>query len=190
MHTCVKPWFKMQQGSGGYLQNCKSILAKLKNIDPLMRSCTPCSWDPSHDGKGQGSEDYLQNSKSIHAKLKKIHLRSAVAHLEVEIQDMIYNVAWVRRLSTKFQVDTCKSKEDRAAHAQLHTLQLRSKPWFIMRQGTGGYLQNFKSIHTKLKEIDLRMLSCALCNWHSSHDLWCGKGQEVMYKSSSQYVKR
>ena len=25
-----------------------------------------------------------------------------------------------------------------------------------MRQGTGGYLQNFKLIHTKLKEIDLR----------------------------------
>ena len=24
-----------------------------------------------------------------------------------------------------------------------------------MRQGTRGYLQNFKSIHTKLKEIDL-----------------------------------
>ena len=32
---------------------------------------------------------------------------------------MIYNVARVRRLSTKFQVDTCKSKEDRSAHAQL-----------------------------------------------------------------------
>ena len=30
---------------------------------------------------------------------------------------MIYNVARVRRLSTKFQVDTCKSKEDRSAHA-------------------------------------------------------------------------
>ena len=30
---------------------------------------------------------------------------------------MIYNVARVWRLSTKFQVDTCKSKEDRSAHA-------------------------------------------------------------------------
>ena len=32
---------------------------------------------------------------------------------------MIYNVAKVRRLSTKFQVDTCKSKEDRSVHAHL-----------------------------------------------------------------------
>ena len=32
---------------------------------------------------------------------------------------MIYDVARVRRLSTKFQVDTCKSKEDRSAHAHL-----------------------------------------------------------------------
>ena len=68
----------------------------------------------------QGSEDYLQNFKLIHAKLKKIHLACAVAHLAVEIQDMIYNVARVRRLSTKFQVDTCKSKEDRSV--QLRTL--------------------------------------------------------------------
>ena len=46
----------------------------------------------------------------------------AVAHLAVEIQDMIYNVARVKRLSTKFQVDTYKSKEDRSTHGQLHTL--------------------------------------------------------------------
>ena len=50
------------------------------------------------------------------------------------------------------------------------TLQLRSKTWFMMWQGSGGYLQNFKSIHTKLKEIDLRMRRCAPCNWDSSHD--------------------
>ena len=29
---------------------------------------------------------------------------------------MIYNTAKVRRLSTKFQVDTCKTKKDRSAH--------------------------------------------------------------------------
>ena len=32
---------------------------------------------------------------------------------------MIYNAAMVRRLSTKLQVDTCKTKKDRSAHAQL-----------------------------------------------------------------------
>ena len=66
----------------------------------------------------QGSENYLQNFKSMHAKLKKIHLRKI--HLAFEIQGMIYNVARVRRLSTKFQADTWKSEEDR--FAQLRTL--------------------------------------------------------------------
>ena len=32
---------------------------------------------------------------------------------------MIYNVARVRRLATKFQVDTCKTKNERSGHAQL-----------------------------------------------------------------------
>ena len=71
----------------------------------------------------QRSEDYLQNFKSIPAKLKKVtSAHATVAHLAVEIQDMIYNVARLRRLSTKFQADTCKSKEDRSAHAQLRSL--------------------------------------------------------------------
>ena len=73
---------------------------------------------------------------------------------------MIYNAARVRRLATKFPVDTCKTKKDRSAHAQLHTLKLRSKASFIMQQGSRGYLQNFKSIHAKLKKIDLGMRSC------------------------------
>ena len=34
---------------------------------------------------------------------------------------MIDNAARVKRLSTKFQVDTHKSKEDRSAHVQLRT---------------------------------------------------------------------
>ena len=50
-----------------------------------------------------------------------------VAHLVVEIQAMIYNVARVRKLFTKFQVDACKTKKDTSVHAQLHILQLRSK---------------------------------------------------------------
>ena len=32
---------------------------------------------------------------------------------------MIYNAAKVRRLSTIFQVDTCKTKKERTAHVQL-----------------------------------------------------------------------
>ena len=32
---------------------------------------------------------------------------------------MIYNVAKVMRLSTIFQVDTCKTKKERIAHVQL-----------------------------------------------------------------------
>ena len=32
---------------------------------------------------------------------------------------MIYNVARVRRLFTKFQVDACKTKKDTSAHAHL-----------------------------------------------------------------------
>ena len=32
---------------------------------------------------------------------------------------MIYNAAMVRRLFTKFQVNKCKTKKDRSAHAQL-----------------------------------------------------------------------
>ena len=32
---------------------------------------------------------------------------------------MIYNAARVRRLSTEFQVETCKTKKDRSVHMQL-----------------------------------------------------------------------
>ena len=39
-------------------------------------------------------------------------------HLVVEIQAMIYIAAKASpRLSTKFQVDTCKTKKERSAHA-------------------------------------------------------------------------
>ena len=81
--------------------------------------------------------------------------RSAHAHLVVEIQAMIYNAARVKKLSMKFQVDTCKTTKDRSAHAQLRTLLLR---------GSGGYLQNVKSIHAELNKIYLRMRSYAPCS--------------------------
>ena len=32
---------------------------------------------------------------------------------------MIYNATLVRRLTSKFQVNTCETKNDRSAHAQL-----------------------------------------------------------------------
>ena len=79
----------------------------------------------------QRSGGYLQNFKLIHAKLKKERIASVqlhqamiytVAHLEILIHAMIYNAARVRSFSTKLQVDECKSKENRTAHAQLHTL--------------------------------------------------------------------
>ena len=70
----------------------------------------------------QESGGYLQNFKSIHAKVKKIDRRMRSCALVVEIQAMIYDAARVRRLSTKFQVNTYKSKRDRSAHAQLRTL--------------------------------------------------------------------
>ena len=74
----------------------------------------------------QETGGYLQNFKSIPDTYKTKRDRSAQAQLHnlyiVEIQAMIYNVARVRRLFTNFQVDTCKSKEDGSAHAQLRTL--------------------------------------------------------------------
>ena len=57
----------------------------------------------------QGSGGYLQNFKSIHTKLKEI-CACTVAHLVIEIQAMIYDAARVRRLCTKFQVNTSKNK--------------------------------------------------------------------------------
>ena len=63
----------------------------------------------------QWSGGCLQNFKSIHAKLKK----DRYAHEQLR-QAMIYNAARVRRLSTKLQVDTYKTKKD--SSAQLPTL--------------------------------------------------------------------
>ena len=40
-------------------------------------------------------------------------------HLDIEIQGIIYNAARVKRLSTKIQVDTCRTEKDRTGHAQL-----------------------------------------------------------------------
>ena len=72
---------------------------------------------------------------------------------------MIYNVAVVKRFFTKFQVNTCKTKKK--IDLGMHSC---AKPLSIMWEGSGGYLQNCKSIHAKLKKIDLPMRSCAPCS--------------------------
>ena len=64
---------------------------------------------------------------------------------------MIYNAAKVRRLSTIFQVDTCKTKKERIAHVQL------SQAMIYNLARVGNFSTNCKSIHAKVKEIDLRM---------------------------------
>ena len=69
---------------------------------------------------------------------------------------MIYDARRVRRLSANFQINTCKAKKDRSAHAQLHQAKIYN-PARVRRL---PYLQNFKSIHAKLKKIDLHMRSC------------------------------
>ena len=93
----------MRQGSGGCLQNFKSIHAKLKKID--LRSCTPCvEIQAMIYNAARVRRLSTQNFKSIHAKLKKDRsVACAVAHLAVEIQAMIYNVARVRRLLQNFK---------------------------------------------------------------------------------------
>ena len=60
----------------------------------------------------QGTGGYLQNFKSMHTKLKEIDLRmsSCTSCTVIEIQAMIYDAARVRRLCTKFQVNTSKNK--------------------------------------------------------------------------------
>ena len=72
---------------------------------------------------------------------------------------MIYNAAGVRRLSTKFQVDTFRSKRDRSAHAQLRQAMIYNAAR-VRRLSTKFQVDTFK---TK-KKIDLRMHSCTPCS--------------------------
>ena len=76
---------------------------------------------------------------------------------------MIYNVAKVRRLFTKFQVDTCKTKKDTSAHAQLRTLQLRSKMMIynvarVRRLSTKFQVDTCKSKEDRSAHAQLRTL--------------------------------
>ena len=73
-----------------------------------------------------------------------------VRKLHTQACKIVGGTKW--KLCEKFQVDICKTKKDRSAHVQLCTLKLRSNPWYIMWQWSGGCLQNFKSIRAKLKK--------------------------------------
>ena len=77
---------------------------------------------------------------------------------------MIYNAARVRRLSTKFQVNTSQNKVD--LRMQLHTLLVQKLHTHakLRSEQKGSYVQNFKSIYAKLKKIALSMRSCAPCS--------------------------
>ena len=77
---------------------------------------------------------------------------------------MIYNVARVRRLFTKFQVDTWKIKKTYICACTVAHLAVEVQDMIYNVARVGGYLQNFKSIHAKVKKIDLRMRSCAPCS--------------------------
>ena len=103
---------------------------------------------------------YLQNFKSIHAKLKKIDLHMCSSHRVVEIQSVIYNVAVVRRLFTKFQVNTCKTKKDRSAHAQLRQAMIynaaRVRKLFAKFQVDACKTKKDTSAHAQLHPLQLK----------------------------------
>ena len=54
---------------------------------------------------------------------------------------MIYNAAKVRRLSTKCQVDTCQTKKERIAHAQLRQARIYIAAWLSTKLHD-QYMQN------------------------------------------------
>ena len=71
---------------------------------------------------------------------------------------MIYNVARVRRLSTKFQVDTCKSKEDRYAHLVVETQAMIYNAARDRRLSTKFQVDTYKtkrdrSVHAQLRTL-------------------------------------
>ena len=71
---------------------------------------------------------------------------------------MIYNAAMVRRLFTKFQVSTCKTKKDRSAHAQLRQAM-------IYNAARVSRLSTKLQVDTcKIEKINLRMRSCTRCS--------------------------
>ena len=72
---------------------------------------------------------------------------------------MIYNAAKVRRLSTIFQVDTCKTKKERIAHVQLSQAMIYNAAR-VRSFSTKLQVDTCKSY----KKIDLRRRSCTPCS--------------------------
>ena len=70
---------------------------------------------------------------------------------------MIYNAAMVRRLFTKFQVNTCKTKKDRSAHAQLRQAMIydtaRVRRLFTKFQVNICKTKKDRSAHAQLRTL-------------------------------------
>ena len=73
---------------------------------------------------------------------------------------MIYNAAKVRRLSTIFQVDTCKNKKERIAHVQLSQAMIynvaRVRRLFTKFQVITCKAKKDASAHAQLHTLQLR----------------------------------
>ena len=73
---------------------------------------------------------------------------------------MIYNEAKVRRLSTIFQIDTCKAKKERIAHVQLsqamiyNAARVRSFPKKLQVHTCKS--REDRSAHAQLRTLQLR----------------------------------
>ena len=70
---------------------------------------------------------------------------------------MIYNAAMVRRLFTKFQVHTCKTKKDRSAHAQLRQAMIYNAAR-VRRLSTKLQADTYKTKKNRYAHVQLRTL--------------------------------
>ena len=87
---------------------------------------------------------------------------------------MIYNAAKVRRLPTKFQVDTCKTKKGKnsacaVAPSMIYTvahlvIQIQAMIYNAARVRSFSTKLQVDTVHAKVKKIDLRMRSCTPCS--------------------------
>ena len=70
---------------------------------------------------------------------------------------MIYNAAKVRRLSTIFQVDTCKVKKERIAHVQLSQAMIynaaRVRSFSTKLQVDTSKSKEDRSVHAQLHTL-------------------------------------
>ena len=102
---------------------------------------------------------------------------------------MIYNEAKVRRLSTIFQVDTCKTKKERIAHVQL-SKACAVAHLVVEIQAMIYNVARVRRLFTKFQVNTCKTEKDTSCAVEPSHDLKCGKGQEVLYKTASRYMQK